>query len=84
MARKTHAPPPPELAAVATPKGTLTPGDEFTVNGEGRFRVRRIRMNSEINAWPIKADGNARDTGGMRTFRPDSIYRIHKPRAVAR
>ena len=61
----------------------LTPGREFTVKGAGRFRVVRLRLNGEVNAWgPIGSDGNT-NKAGMHTFRPERIARLHWKRRAA-
>jgi len=52
-------------------------GDEFTVKGVGRFRLKKIRDNGELNAWgPIESGGTI-SYGGMRTFRPDMVRTVH-------
>lgn len=54
------------------------PGVEFTVKGHGRYRVVRLRLNGEINAWgPIDSNGHT-PKAGMHTFRPDVVARIHR------
>jgi len=58
-------------------------GDEFTVPGVGRFRLKAIRPNGELTGWgPIVTNGTI-PNGGMRTFRPDTVRTIHdKKRAL--
>lgn len=66
---------------VSTPNDRrLTPGREFTVQGQGRYRVVRLRLNGEVNAWgPIDGGGNT-PKAGMRTFRTEQITRYHYKR----
>lgn len=53
------------------------PGVEFTVKGRGRYRVVRLRLNGEVNAWgPIDTNGNT-PKAGMHTFRQNEVTRIH-------
>jgi hypothetical protein len=55
----------------------LEVGDEFSVKGVGRFRLKKIRDNGELNAWgPIESGGTI-PNGGMRSFRPDSVSTVH-------
>ena len=63
---------------------TIELGDEFTVEGEGRFRLRAIRPNGELNAWgrltawgSIPRNGVIKH-GSMRTFKPERVKRIHR------
>jgi hypothetical protein len=67
--------------ATALPDGRhIEVGDEFTVAGVGRFRLRAIRPNGELTGWgPITTDGNI-PTGRMRTFRPDMVTTVHRDR----
>lgn len=64
--------------ATTLPDGRhLELGDEFTVTGCGRFRLRSIRPNGELNGWgPITSNGTI-PNGGMRTFRPDDVRTVH-------
>jgi len=64
--------------ATTLPDGRhLELGDEFTVAGCGRFRLRSIRPNGELNGWgPITSNGTI-PHGGMRTFRPDDVRTVH-------
>ena len=64
--------------ATTLPDGRhLELGDEFTVTGCGRFRLRSIRPNGELNGWgPITSNGTI-PHGGMRTFRPDDVRTVH-------
>lgn len=56
----------------------LVPGREFTVKGKGRYRVVRLRLNGEVNAWgPIDSKGST-NHAGMHTFRPEAITLIHR------
>ena len=65
--------------ATTLPDGRhLDIGDEFTVPGAGRFRLKAIRPNGELNGWgPITSNGTI-PNGGMRTFRPDSVRTVHR------
>jgi len=65
--------------ATSLPDGRhLELGDEFTVAGCGRFRLRSIRPNGELNGWgPITSNGTI-PNGGMRTFPPDSVRTVHR------
>lgn len=61
-----------------SPNNRLRPGREFTVKGRGRYRVVRLRLNGEVNAWgPIDKNGNT-NHAGMHTFDPSVITRIHR------
>lgn len=52
-------------------------GDEFTVTGAGRFRLRSIRPNGELTGWgPIDVNGGT-PRGGMRSFRPENVRTVH-------
>jgi len=64
--------------ATTLPDGRhLELGDEFTVAGCGRFRLRSIRPNGELNGWgPITSNGTI-PHGGMRSFRPDDVRTVH-------
>ena len=53
-------------------------GDEFTVEGEGRFRLRAIRPNGELNAWGRITSNGTIPNGSMRTFKPEQVKRIHR------
>ena len=65
--------------ATALPDGRhIELGDEFTIAGEGRYRLRAIRPNGELTGWgPIASNGTI-PNGGMRTFRPDRVTRVHR------
>jgi hypothetical protein len=58
-------------------------GDEFTIPGVGRFRLKAIRPNGDLTGWgPIASNGTI-PNGGMRSFRPDTVRTIHdKKRAL--
>jgi|DEB0MinimDraft_6_1074348.scaffolds.fasta_scaffold119880_2 hypothetical protein len=64
--------------ATTLPNGKhIEVGDEFSVPGAGRFRLRAIRHNGELNGWgPIASNGTI-PHGGMRTFRPDDVRTVH-------
>ena len=64
--------------ATALPDGRhIEIGDEFTVTGAGRFRLKAIRPNGELTGWgPITANGTI-PNGGMRTFTADQIRTVH-------
>ena len=65
--------------ATTLPDGKhLDIGDEFTVPGEGRFRLKAIRSNGELNAWgPITSNGTI-PNGRMRTFRSHIVRTVHR------
>jgi len=55
----------------------FAPGVEFTVKGQGRYRLVRVRDNGELNAWgPIATTGNI-PHGMMRTFKPEQVTTVH-------
>lgn len=64
--------------ATALPDGRhIEIGDEFTVTGAGRFRLRAIRPNGELTGWgPITSNGTI-PNGGMRSFPIDNIRTVH-------
>lgn len=65
--------------ATTLPDGRhLDVGDEFTVPGCGRFRLRAVRPNGELTGWgPITSNGTI-PHGGMRSFRPDAVRTVHR------
>ena len=66
------------MTETQTTQSKLAPGVEFTVKGEGRYRLVRIRDNGELNAWgPIQTDGNM-PHGMMRSFRPAQVKVVHR------
>ena len=64
--------------ATALPDGRhIEIGDEFTVTGAGRFRLKAIRPNGDLTGWgPITSNGTI-PHGRMRTFRPENIRTVH-------
>lgn len=56
----------------------LNAGDEFTVKGEGRYKMRYLRPNGEVTCWgPINSKGLTPD-GRMRSFRLEDISIVHE------
>jgi len=67
-----------EIATTLPDGRHLDVGDEITVPGAGRFRLKAIRPNGDLNCWgPITSNGTI-PNGGMRTFRPDSVRTVHR------
>lgn len=64
--------------ATALPDGRhIEIGDEFTVTGSGRFRLKAIRPTGELTGWgPIQSSGTI-PAGGMRSFRPETVRTVH-------
>lgn len=55
----------------------LNAGDEFTVKGEGRYRMKYMRPNGEITCWgPINTKGLTPE-GGLRSFKIEDISVVH-------
>jgi hypothetical protein len=64
--------------ATALPDGRhIEIGDEFTVPGVGRFRLRAIRPTGELTGWGPIASNGAIPHGGMRSFRPETVRTVH-------
>ena len=57
---------------------TVQLGDEITVEGEGRFRLKRIRPNGELTCWGTIGSAGVVHRGAMRTFKPEQVKVIHR------
>jgi len=64
--------------ATALPDGRhIEVGDEFTVTGSGRFRLKAIRPNGDLTGWgPITSNGTI-PNGMMRSFTAETVRTVH-------
>ena len=57
---------------------TVQLGDEITIEGEGRFRLKAIERNADLTCWgKIDSNGLAK-YGMMRSFKPERVKVIHR------
>jgi hypothetical protein len=60
------------------PNGSvIVPGDEITIEGEGRYRLNAIRPNGELNCWGKITSNGIIKAGSMRSFMPSQVKTVH-------